>query len=53
MIAPPELIADLRIRAGNLERYPFESATMVEAGQLAANVLRNLANEYENGVVSA
>jgi hypothetical protein len=28
--------------ASNLERYPFESATMNEAARLAANVLRNV-----------
>jgi hypothetical protein len=35
----PDLIA----AASNLDRFPFESATMAEAGRLAANVLRNIA----------
>jgi hypothetical protein len=35
---------ELLTRARNLERYPFESATMAEAGRLAANALRNIAS---------
>ena len=36
---------DLLTRARNLERFPFESATMAEAARLAANILRKVANE--------
>ena len=39
---------DLLIRARNLERYPFESATMAEAGRLAARHLREVAQAIGN-----
>jgi hypothetical protein len=37
------LITELLICAHNLERYPFESATMAEAGRLAGQHLREAA----------
>jgi hypothetical protein len=46
-MTPEQIIAEIRIVARNLERYPFKSATMAEAGQLAANALRNVANKFE------
>lgn len=36
---------ELLSRARNLERYPFSSATMAEAGKLAAKELRGIAKE--------
>jgi hypothetical protein len=39
----PTVTEDLLARARNLERYPFESATMAEAGRLAAEQLREVA----------
>jgi hypothetical protein len=40
-----EVVAELTQAASNLERYPFESATMAEAGRLAANAVRNVAGK--------
>lgn len=45
---PSRIRDELLIRAGNLERYPFESATMAEAGRLAANAIRNVVGEVFN-----
>jgi hypothetical protein len=42
-MSPEEISKDLLARARNLERYPFESATMAEAGKLAAAELRKVA----------
>lgn len=36
--------------ASNLERYPFESATMAEAGKLAANAIRNVMNNPASAI---
>jgi hypothetical protein len=44
MSAEPLRDAMLR-HAVNLERYPFESATMAEAGRLAANAIRSAVRE--------
>lgn len=43
---------DLLARADNLERYPFESATMAEAGKLAAKHLREVARDMGDGSTS-
>lgn len=36
---------DIMARARNLERFPFESATMAEAGRMAAQHLREAARD--------
>lgn len=41
-------IEDIRTHARNLQRYPFESATMAEAARLAAGILRKIAKELES-----
>lgn len=40
--------AELAIIAGNMERFPWSSATMDEAGRLAANAMRNIADRIPN-----
>jgi hypothetical protein len=44
---------ELLTRARNLERYPFVSATMAEAGRLAAAELRKIAKELKASEKSA
>lgn len=45
-IGSADPLRDAMLRhARNLERYPFESATMAEAGRLAANAIRSAIRE--------
>ena len=37
-----EVLDELTRQASNLQRYPFESATMNEAARMAADALRNI-----------
>jgi hypothetical protein len=46
-VAMRDIKDDLLRRAGNLDRYPFESATMAEAALMAATQLREAAAQAD------